>query len=185
MMVLGIVMSIFFSILASVQRSMVRETARSATMDQARLAIEGIDRDVRSASVLCEVASGTNPYYTFSVYSRNAFSASATTYGWVQYRVAGQTLQRRERSGSGWQAWRTVAEGVVNSTPTGTTTDVPFKLDSSTALGAGSALGSRVLNVTLVVNTKPSDTTASNVRLESSMAIRNQSNIAACPAPTT
>jgi prepilin-type N-terminal cleavage/methylation domain-containing protein len=181
MLVLGIVMSIFFSILASVQRSMVRETSRSATMDQARLAIEGIDRDVRSGSVLCETTTGTTPppYYTVSIYTRNAYTGSATTYGWVQYRVLSQTLQRRERTGASWQAWRTVAEGIVNSG----STDAPFRLSTSSAMGAGSTLGSRVLDVTMIVNTKPSDATASNVRLESSMTIRNQSNAGTCPAP--
>jgi prepilin-type N-terminal cleavage/methylation domain-containing protein len=182
MAVMGIVTSIFLGALASVQRSMVRESGRSATMDQARLAVEALDREIRSGRVLCESATGSNPYYLLSVYTRNAFSSTVTTSKWIQYKVANQELQRREYGSTGWQPWRVVAEGIVNTTPTSTTTDVPFKLSTSSSFGAGSTLGSRVVDVTLIVNAAPADTTASNVRLVSSMAIRNQSSVTSCSA---
>jgi prepilin-type N-terminal cleavage/methylation domain-containing protein len=180
MAVMGIVTSIFLGALASVQRSMVRESGRSATMDQARLAVEALDREIRSGRVLCESATGSNPYYTLSVYTRNAFSPTITTSRWVQYKVANQQLQRREYGSTSWQPWRIVADGIVNVTPASTTTDVPFKLNTSSSYGAGSTLGSRVVDVTLVVNTAPSDTTASSVRLVSSMTIRNQASATNC-----
>src|SRR5712691_4509432 len=43
---LGVVLSIFFGVLVSVQTGLVRQTDRSRSNDQARLAVEEIDREV-------------------------------------------------------------------------------------------------------------------------------------------
>jgi prepilin-type N-terminal cleavage/methylation domain-containing protein len=98
--VMGLIMTAFLGLLASVQRSLVRETNRSTTMDQARLAMEGIDRQVRSGSIVCVPTTGTNPYYTLTLYGPNAYSTSSSANRWVQYRVQSQTLQRRQYTSS-------------------------------------------------------------------------------------
>jgi type II secretory pathway pseudopilin PulG len=167
MAVMGIIIGIFLSILASVQLSMGREQGRSQTMDQGRLALETLDRDIRSGQILCSVpASPAN--FGLSVYTQ-----SNNTPRWIQYRVASQTLQRRLRLTSSWSAWRTVATGIVNPSTT-----PPFVIDTS------ALIGSRIVNVTLLVNTATNDQTSSNVQLESSLGIRNSSSSVPCPPPT-
>ena len=206
--IMGVVMAIFLGTLAWVQTGLVRETARSNTMDQARLALEAIDRQVRSGSVLfagsscAKPSSVTDPStsatytvpanYGLTIYTRGAYSTSAA-FGWVQYAVANNALWTREYTSSGgnvWSSWRSIASGIINATlSTGTTTDVPFALDTSSNYTSSSG-ASRVVNVVFVVNSKTSDTTATNARLTSAFAIRNQpgstssDNVACTAVPT-
>jgi prepilin-type N-terminal cleavage/methylation domain-containing protein len=179
--VMGLVMTAFLGLLASVQRSLVRETNRSTTMDQARLAMEGIDRQVRSGSIMCVPTTGTSPYYTLTLYGPNAYSTSSSANRWVQYRVQSQTLQRRQYTSS-WSSWRTVATGIVNSTPSGTT-NVPFLPDTASQYASTSG-ASRLVNVTFIVNSQTSDTTSSSSKLQSAIAIRNQDATLSCSIPS-
>jgi prepilin-type N-terminal cleavage/methylation domain-containing protein len=176
--VMGLIMTAFLGLLASVQRSLVRETNRSTTMDQARLAMEGIDRQVRSGSILCVPTTGTNPYYTLTLYGPNAYSTLSSSNRWVQYQVQSQMLQRRQYTSS-WSSWRTVATGILNSTPSGTTTDVPFLPDTASQYASTSG-ASRLVNVTFVVNSQPSDSTSGTPKLQSAIAIRNQDSTLSC-----
>ncbi len=165
MSVMGLILGVFLTVLASVQMSLSREQGRSQTMDQGRLALETIDRDIRSGNILCSApASPTN--FGLSVYTQ-----SNGTTRWLQYRVSSQTLQRREYLSGAWTSWRTVATGIVNPSTT-----APFVIDTS------ALVNSRIVNVTMLVNTAPQDTTSSSVRLESSVAIRNQSSSVPCSA---
>jgi prepilin-type N-terminal cleavage/methylation domain-containing protein len=175
--VMGIVMTVFLGLLASVQRSMVRETNRSTTMDQARLAMEAIDRDVRSGNVLCVQSSGS----VLKVYTQSNGTAS-TPARWIKYSWAPSqpnspypdqrlpTLRRQQYLSGAWQPTglgRTVASGLLSS--------APFQLDPALVYG------SRVVNVTLLVQPPDSnDSTSSNVQLVSSIAIRNQSSANDC-----
>jgi type II secretory pathway pseudopilin PulG len=168
--VMGLICSVFLSVLASVQMSMAREDGRSQTMDQGRLAIEALDRDIRSASKLCSVPSSPANFGLSAFIPYPSQSAH-----WIQYRVSSQTLQRRESLTTTpditWPStWRTVATGIVNPSTT-----APFVIDSS------ALVDSRIVNVTLLVNTAASDASSSNVRLASSIAIRNQSSSVVCP----
>lgn len=180
MAILGVVVTAFVGVLSSVQTALVREETRSATVDQARLAIEAIDREVRSGNVLYDPANATpTAYYGMRVYTQSNGTARC-----VQYQVQSQSLLRRSwLSGSGTAtAWRTVATGIVNSGSGATVR--PFQLDTSTAAGYGSTLGSRVVNVTFIVNAKPGDVASRDVRLVSSIAIRNQTSGDPCtPVP--
>lgn len=170
MVVMGLICSVFLSVLASVQKSMGREAGRSQTMDQGRLAIEALDRDIRSGSKLCPSTVPSSP----ANFGLSVFIPYPSPGQWIQYRVSSQTLQRQESltiAPITWPTtWRTVATGIVNSSTT-----APFVIDSS------ALVGSRIVNVTLLVNTATSDTSSSNVRLASSMAIRNQSSSVVCP----
>jgi prepilin-type N-terminal cleavage/methylation domain-containing protein len=178
MAIMGIVVTAFLAILASVQRGLVRETNRSSTMDQVRLAMEAIDREVRSGSLVCVTSTGSNPYYTFTTYGPNAYLSTSNASWWIQYRVQSQLLQRREYRSS-WGSWRTLASGIVNSTPTGTTTNVPFYPDTATQYTSTTG-ATRLLDVTLIVKSDTSDTSSSNVTLKSSIAIRNQDSSLSC-----
>jgi prepilin-type N-terminal cleavage/methylation domain-containing protein len=180
--VMGVILTAFVGLLGSVQRGMVRETNRSSTMDQARLAIEAIDREVRSASVMCLSATGTPAVYTLSVYSRSAYDATTTTMHWIRYRLQTQyqRLQRQQSMSTGpilsaatWPStWHTLATGIVNSTN-------PFSLDASAQYVSTSGL-SRLLNLNLIVNSNTGDDASSDVTLNSAIAIRNLDTSLSC-----
>jgi Tfp pilus assembly protein PilW len=155
MVILGIVLAVFMGVLVWVQTALGREHTRSDTVDQARLALEALDREIRSGNILCGVVGDQS----LSVYTQsNAVSR------WVQYRISSQTLQRRQYSGS-WTTWRTLATGITSGS---------FVVDTS------ATAGSRVVAVTLLVDTDVSDTTGSAIRVASSIAIRNQSTANPC-----
>jgi hypothetical protein len=54
-----------------------------------------------------------------------------------------------------------------------------FQLDSSSAQGGGTALGSRLVNIVLVMNAKTSD--GPNVQIQDSIEIRNQTSVSGDP----
>ena len=79
-MILGIVMLVFMSVFASVESGVVRQNNLSLTLDQARLAIQQLDRELRSGNVLYDPAlenngqascSGCVPSYTLRVYTQS------------------------------------------------------------------------------------------------------------------
>ena len=175
MSVMGVVMAAFLGIFVVVQKSFVRETNRSQTMDQARLAIEAIDREMRTGSILCVTTVSSNP--TLTTYGISSFSTTDyTTKTWIQYQVADSSdaLQRREYSGGSWGSWRTVASGILNTTST-----APFTLNSSSQYSSTSG-ASRLVSLSLIVNAVTSDTTQSNTTLSSAVAIRNQDTTLSC-----
>ncbi len=170
MSLMVIVAVVFLSVLQSAQNAIVGEQGRSTNNDQARLAIEEIDREVRSGDVLYDPAteaSPSSPYYGLRVYTE----ANATTRGYaamcVQWRISNsQLLVRRWPSGNtaAVTGWRTVADSIVNVSQG----VHAFELDPS------STSGGRILNITVLVNSKPSDTTSRTIRLDDAVAIRNQ-----------
>jgi len=188
--ILGIVVTAFITILFSIQTALVREQSRTNTVDQGRQAIEELDREIRSGNVIYDPANEplpSIPYYGLRVYTQaNAPTRNSGNATCVQYRISGGSLFRRMWT-TGSQpstTWRDVADGIVNYVGVGSANNVPaFQLDTSPNEGGGntSILGSRVINITLLVNTKTSDTTASTVRLLSSVEIRNQTSGDPCP----
>ena len=78
MAIMSIVMLVFTSTLTSVQRTVVEEDVRSRLNDQARLALQSIDRLVRSGNILYDPVdeSGNDPYdgsatgYMFRIYTQ-------------------------------------------------------------------------------------------------------------------
>ena len=83
--ILGIVMLVFTSTLASMQQAVVREDVRSRLNDQARLALADLDRQVRSGNLLYDPddeAGSIEPFgvsapgYMFRVYTQTKDSAS-------------------------------------------------------------------------------------------------------------
>ena len=171
--VMGVVLTAFLAILASVQRHMVREQDRTTTDDQARLAVEAIDREVRSGDVLYNPSFEPSPTvagYGFRVYTEaNAPTRNGGNPLCVQYRVSsGNLLRRSWPSGSPGSAtaFRTVAQNIVNTT-------APFSLDTGYTGLTSSATGGRTLHVTLKVNAKPGNVQSKDVVIQESVAIRN------------
>src|SRR6187397_691681 len=85
MSILGVVLLVFTSVLASVQRGVVRQDNLSRTLDSARLAIQQLDLELRSGNVLYDpvlenapvgtpgrIASCTGclPGYTLRIYTQ-------------------------------------------------------------------------------------------------------------------
>jgi Tfp pilus assembly protein PilW len=64
MSILGVVLLVFTSVLASVQRGVVRQDTLSQTLDSARLAIQQLDRELRSGNVLYDPALENAPVGT-------------------------------------------------------------------------------------------------------------------------
>jgi len=59
--VMGVVVTAFLSILASVEKGVARESDRSNNNDQARLALQEIDKEIRSGSLLYDPAGEPSP----------------------------------------------------------------------------------------------------------------------------
>jgi prepilin-type N-terminal cleavage/methylation domain-containing protein len=171
--IMGVVMTVFLGLLASVQTSLVRETNRSSTMDQARLALEALDRDIRSGNFMCVESSGG----TLKVYTQSNGSLH-----WIKYWVASDHSLRRQQyiSGAGYQPAVSVANPLGGRVvATGIISPSPFQLSSG-------VYGSRLVTINLSVKAPAeagsNDSTSQGVpAISSSIAIRNyDSAISSC-----
>lgn len=182
MMVLGVAMVIFGTTLMTVQTGVVKQDQLAQTNDQARLALEQLDREMRSGNVLYDPASEgsstpgadtTDNSYYVRIYTQT--NAGTRGYSCVQWRInTSKELQTRwwpPENPTAVTAWRTVAEGVVNRA-----FGVPaFQLDSDPLKGGAVAGQSRVLNVTLRVSVDPDSTPIKATELQASFTGRNTS----------
>jgi type II secretory pathway component PulJ len=184
MIVSAFVLTAFLGVMVNAQKDIIHQQYRTRTNDQARLAMEQIDRELRSGTVVYDPTS--NPYLLTFETQANATSGvtGSAAQRCVQYRISSSKLMEKRTwtpggtpGSSGW----TVAEGILNQTQS-----VPaFAFDSSTAVyGYGTTTGTRVVNIVLVVNAYSSDSATD--RITSSIALRNQTTGTPCgsPAPT-
>lgn len=181
---MGIVMATIFSALISVQRTVATTTMRMQTNDQVRLAVDQIDRQVRSGNVLYDPASETIASSGVAAgYSLRIYTQSNGVYQCVQWRVRNQVLQSRAWPVT-WPtvgqatSWSPVADHIVN------VTTVPFLLDSNPSYGG------RLVNVDMIANASASSASnVANVEDKVSVTGRNteygfpQSVCSAVPAP--
>jgi prepilin-type N-terminal cleavage/methylation domain-containing protein len=77
MMILGIVMTVMTSVLISIQRAVVTQNNRSTNLDQARLALQTMDRQVRSGNLLYNPNIENPAYFQIRIYTQS----NAPTYG--------------------------------------------------------------------------------------------------------
>jgi len=172
MAILSIVSLVFTSTLSSVQRAVVEEDVRIRLNDQVRLAVQSIDRLVRSGNILYDPVdeSGNDPYdatvtgYMFRIYTQAEQSASqdARCALWLvddEERLLYRTwpvLTPEDASN-----WTVVAEGVVNRT-----LDEPaFTLDAA----------GRTIAVSFSVNPDLQDRPQATQVVEASLTGRNTS----------
>jgi type II secretory pathway pseudopilin PulG len=169
-----IVVVVFTSIFENVNEGVARQRDRSVANDEARLAIEQLDREIRSGNVLHDPASEAVPYYGFRIYSQ----ANATTRGSSAYADAtGATCVQwllnddEELVRRFWlpgdptvvSDWRVLASHVVNRT---LATPVPaFSLDPASS--------SRTVVVTLMLDADTAETVSRPVRITTSLTGRN------------
>jgi len=180
MMLLGIVLTIILSILFSVQRSYGREQDRSVNNDQARLAVQELDREIRSGNFLYDPNTYPAPGgMQLVVYTQTNATTRNPGNRCVQWKITNDTdptpdqLQRRDWSSinpmTTASEWRVIAEDVVNndSSKTGTGGVVPaFVLDHSQ-----SSFGDRIINIDILVNHNPKS--GKTVEIKDSVTGRN------------
>jgi prepilin-type N-terminal cleavage/methylation domain-containing protein len=180
---LSIVLTIFGGLVVSVQNSLVKETDRSASNDEARLAVEELDREIRSGNVLydpangdaCQPVNGTPspsctsvdvshgiyPGMSLLVYTQANASSRVGSAGerCVQWRILNGELQRRlwANGSSPPTTWRVVTDHLVNVT------------GSSPAFSVDPA--KRTVTVALLVNQNAKH--GNTVRVDTSVEGRN------------
>ncbi len=178
MFVLGFVMLVFTNVLASVQRGVVVQESLSRTLDQARLAVEQLDREIRSGNVLYDPAlenngiascTGCATGYTLRVYTQS--NADTRGYQCALWQVDDQQqlLTRRWPPNNPGLAtgWRVVATGIVNRSlspaePAFTIETDPLK-------------GDRTVNIALAANEDLVHRPTQTVRVQASLTGRNTS----------
>lgn len=160
MTIFAVVLSMIFAILINVTRYTKDNLARTRAVDQARIGLMQIDREVRSGNVISDpaaetaAASGVAPYYSLRVYTqtdgvyqcvqwRVRFPAGSA-FGLLEYR----SWQPSWQTTGGVSAWSTVARDVVQPTGTFSQTDQtswpPFFVESSDAEASSVAQTIRV-----------------------------------------
>jgi len=175
MMILGIVATVFATTLSSVQRVVSQTDSRTQNNTQARLALEELDREIRSGNVLYNPGSGTDAYYRFKIYTQSnaPTRATETSSGYVcrLWRIT-PTYDLQTRF---WPPlkpleatdWRTVATGVVNQA---VSPEVhAFELDDDENKGG------RTVNIVLMMNNDYENRPNETVKIQSSLTGRNTS----------
>jgi prepilin-type N-terminal cleavage/methylation domain-containing protein len=177
MSILSIVMVIFGSVLASVQGAVVRQGSLSQTLDDARLALQQLDHEMRSGNVLYDPAlengsgagavvscTGCLPGYTLRVYTQ-----TNSLFKCVLWKIdASQNLMTREwppLDTDSARPWRVVATGIVNRTLG----------EPAWTLDPDSLKGGRTLNVVYAANNDLTHQPNQTVRVPSSLTGRNTS----------
>ncbi len=168
MALLTLVLGVVLAGLVSMQNAETRANGRGQTNDQVQLAVQQIDRQVRSGNVLYPPdQEGTNAGTGIPAgFSMRIYTQANGLEKCVQWRVASGKLQSRSwtptwRLDNQVSGWQTVAEHIVN-----TSSKPPFALDSAAAFGG------RLINVDVIANVNSN--TGSNVEGQASIAGRNQ-----------
>lgn len=170
MAMLSIVMVIFLSTLTSIQKATVNQDVRSRTIDQVRLAMQSIDRQVRSGNLLYNPSSAYGSPalptgYTLLIYTQ----ANLPTTGdkCVLWSINGSnqlvTRQWPPLHPEEATSWQIVAEDVVNRL--GATPTTAFSLDPT----------GRTIMLTFLVNTDLTGSPNATQRLKASVTGRNTS----------
>jgi prepilin-type N-terminal cleavage/methylation domain-containing protein len=172
---LGVVMTIFGSVLASVQRSVVVNERYSRANDQARLALEQLDRELRSGNVILDPASaiptytGNAPaYYRLIVYTQSNLPTRGQAVCEIWHITTADELQARRwvPGADTWlTSWLTVAEDIVNRS----TNTRAFELN------ADPLKGNRTVDVHLMVNPDYGGSPERTIEIQASLTGRNTS----------
>ena len=177
MFVMGIAMMIFSSVLASVQRGVVAQESLNRTLESARLAVQQLDREIRSGNVLYDPAlenngqpscTGCEPGFTLRIATQsNADTRGGHTCVLWQIDDQERLLTRRwpPNVPADATAWRVVATGLVNRA----LGEAAFAIDTDPLKGG------RTLNITLALNQDLEDRPGQTVRIRAALTGRNTS----------
>jgi len=173
--ILSIVLLVFTTTLATIQRSVGEQQIRSTNNDNVRLALENLDRLVRSGNVLTDPSvvntdcKATGSAYQCLLAYSQANGTTALPARCIQWRVEGTTLETRwwepGEKATTTTAWREVATGIQNLQTTPVTQT--FRLDPD-PLKQG-----RSVEVLFIVGT--SGVEGPLARVEASLTARNTS----------
>lgn len=140
MMIFSLALAMVYTVLITVQKQTVDQNARADAVGNARLALQQIDRQVRSGNVLYNPATEALPL------SMRVYTQANGEQRCVQWQVFDGKLRSRSWSNT-WTTdglvsdWAVVAHQVVNTAST-----PPFALQ-----GGSTAYGSRLIDVTLQI----------------------------------
>ena len=152
-LIMSLTLGALFMVLPVVQQAFNRETERSQSNDQARLAVEEMDKEIRSGNLLYDPKNENDPthfiypYMSVRVYTQTNADTRIPGTRCVQWRIYKNNLERRAWA-SDWQnggvveGWRTIATGIVNNSVSPTVR--AFQLDTDPAKG------SRTLIITIL-----------------------------------
>jgi type II secretory pathway pseudopilin PulG len=179
MSMMAVVAVIFLTALASVQRGVERQTDRTTTNDQVRLAIDQLDHEIRSGNLLYDPQNEADPdpshevvpYMSLRIYTQANADIRNPGNQCVQWRITDIGELQSRRWATNWRDdppnlvtnFRIVAENVVNRDPTVNVR--AFTLDPDPAKGG------RTIVVSLVVNSNSKS--GQNVTIRQSVTGRN------------
>jgi type II secretory pathway pseudopilin PulG len=177
MALLTIAAVVFLSTLVFVQRAVSRQGQRSITNDQARLALEQLDHEIRSGNLLYDPALENDPAngiyggMSLRIYTQTNANIRDPGNQCVQWRILNKTLWERKRA-TNWRDdpvtlvtdWIIVADNIQNQSVTPQV--------SAFALDPDPAKGGRVIVISLLVNAATSSG-SSNVLAQESVTGRN------------
>jgi prepilin-type N-terminal cleavage/methylation domain-containing protein len=177
--ILSIVLLVFTTTFASIQRAVSDQQVRSVNNDNVRLALENLDRLVRSGNVLIDPSmtdtdckSSGSVYQCLLAYSQ-ANGTTAQPARCVQWRVEGTTLQTRRwlpapaSKAATVTAWRDVADGILNLQTSPVTQT--FRLDPDPLKQ------NRSVEILFLVGTSSEGLEGPIARVEASLTARNTS----------
>lgn len=166
--VMLVVAGAFLSVVISLQTNLVRQQRRSDNNDQARLAVEQLDREIRSGNVLYNPATEADPFYTLRVYTQANAPTRTPAFQCVQWLIEDDQLKRRHWPPNEPELvtpWRIVAEGIVNRT----VGEEAFQLDPEPSKGG------RTVMINLTVNGSLAEDPDATIRIQTSLTGRNTS----------
>lgn len=174
---LGVVSLLFTVTLTSVQKGISREADRSNDNDQVRLAVQQLDRDIRSGNLLYDPALETDAFYSMRVYTQSFADVLDPGNRCVEWRLVRDPdgpdhLERRS-----WGIfWTTDPDGLVSGWRVVATDVVNFDLDPPEPLfqlDADPQKGSRIVVVNVI--TQSDEDSGSPIRVTASITGRNTS----------
>jgi hypothetical protein len=166
--VMLVVAGAFLSVVISLQTNLVRQQRRSDNNDQARLAVEQLDREIRSGNVLYNPATEPVGFYSLRVYTQANAPTRTPAFQCVQWLIEDEQLKRRHWPPNEPELavpWRIVAEGIVNRT----LGEEAFQLDPEPSKGG------RTVMINLTVNGSLAEDPAATIRIQTSLTGRNTS----------
>jgi prepilin-type N-terminal cleavage/methylation domain-containing protein len=188
MMILVIVIVIFDGALVSIQQGVASEDLRSQNNDQARLAIESLDREIRSANYIYDPTTETSRTFGGSltngfalrIYGQSNASTRSPAPGYLceLWQITPESPSSSQRllqvktwppfqSGSA-SSWQTVATGVVNRAVSPTV--AAFAVDPGNPSGTN-----RTIDITILSNVSLSRVPNATVRTQVAITGRDTS----------
>lgn len=163
---LGLVLVIFSSVLLAMFGRVHTAGRRSESNDAVRLAIQELDRQVRSGNVIHDPALELPAGMSLRIYTQTNAPTSSVANRCVQWRVLDRRLQTRwwpDDSPASASGWRTVADHLYN--------EVRDMTPAFTFDDAQPGFGHRIVEVTFLVNRD--ETEGSDVAVRASLTGRN------------